>query len=86
MTPQRKNAGDPRIGDTAARASRRERARVEMDRKLDQALECTFPASDPFQLSNPAPFRASRPKLAPSAKRSPCSSTSRISRMRSTSC
>jgi len=54
MTPQRKNAGDSRVEDAAAGTARRERVREELDRKLDQALECTFPASDPFQLSNPA--------------------------------
>jgi hypothetical protein len=59
MMHQRKHAGDARIEDSAARRARREQAWEDLDRKLDQALECTFPASDPFQLSSRT--HASRP-------------------------
>jgi hypothetical protein len=55
MLPQRRNDDDPRIEDSATRPFRRERARERLDRKLDQALECTFPASDPFDLSSVDP-------------------------------
>jgi hypothetical protein len=51
MTPQRKHGGGPPVENAAARSADRERARQELDRKLDEALECTFPASDPFHLS-----------------------------------
>lgn len=55
MAPQEKAAARPQIEDLAAHPARRKRAWEELDRKLDQALECTFPASDSFQLSTLAP-------------------------------
>lgn len=55
MLSQRRSDDDPQIEDSAVRAFRRELARERIDRKLDQALECTFPASDPFQLSSVDP-------------------------------
>jgi uncharacterized protein YeaO (DUF488 family) len=52
---------DPKTRDTGPRSIPRGRAQKELDRKLDQALDCTFPASDPFHLSNPVPVsRAAR--------------------------
>jgi hypothetical protein len=79
MAPQRKNAGG-----SAARTARRERAQEELDRMLDQALECTFPASDPFQLSNLAPVPSEAAEARNVRRGAGAPSRRRISKKRST--
>jgi hypothetical protein len=50
MTPRGRNAGEPRKRDPAADGAGRRQAREELDRKLDEALDATFPASDALDL------------------------------------
>lgn len=42
--------------------------RKEQERKLDQALKDSFPASDPIALSEPAPEKSERKKGQPDKK------------------
>ena len=60
MTTPRKSAHVSMVRDLAELPDDREVARKELDRKLDQALECTFPASDPFELSSVGPISRKR--------------------------
>jgi hypothetical protein len=48
---------DAELSGSEARTTRRNAAQEELDRKLDRALECTFPASDAFRLSSAVPAR-----------------------------
>jgi hypothetical protein len=51
MRPRGRNAADPQNGNSTAESAGHRQAREDLDRKLDDALEATFPASDPFDLS-----------------------------------
>ena len=51
MKHRRRSAGKPQDCISTADSDDRERERKELDRRLDEALACTFPASDPFDLS-----------------------------------
>jgi hypothetical protein len=53
---------DPKLNPHQGEQDRSKRARRHQEEALDDAIENTFPASDPISIEQPAPPAADRPK------------------------
>jgi hypothetical protein len=65
MSDQRKRAEDLATLDRSEQAHEEEKARKKrhLNQKLDEALEETFPGSDPVSLTQPAPSAKSKHEI-----------------------